>query len=91
MKTIVAVFLLLVSTSLLAARPDCSLNPGGCANISPSANNSPRPDCSLTPQGCANNSPSNVGGGIAAVPEPGSLALIGFGLAGLIASRRRKK
>ncbi|MGD8620140.1 MAG: PEP-CTERM sorting domain-containing protein [Gammaproteobacteria bacterium] len=28
---------------------------------------------------------------IAAVPEPGSIALIGLGLAGLIVARRRKK
>ena len=85
MKTIVAVFLLLVSTSLLAARPDCSLMPGGCVG------NPPVSDCSLNPSLCANNSPSNAGGRIAAVPEPGSSALIGFGLAGLIAARRRKK
>jgi len=69
MKTIMTVLLLLVSTSLLADRPDCSLTPGGCVG----------------------NPPGREKVNIAAVPEPGSLALIGLGVAGLIAARRRKK
>ena len=36
MKTIVGVFLLLVSTSLLADRPECSYTPGACAGGVPS-------------------------------------------------------
>jgi hypothetical protein len=36
MKTVIAVFLLMSSTSLLAARPDCSYDPGGCRNGVPS-------------------------------------------------------
>lgn len=66
MKTIMAVFLLLVSTSLLADRPECSYTPGGCAGGIPS-------------------------GKVAAVPEPGTLALIGLGAAGFVVARRRKK
>jgi hypothetical protein len=66
MKTIMAVFLLLVSTSLLAERPECSFTPGACAGGVPS-------------------------GRAAAVPEPGTLALIGLGAAGLVVARRRKK
>jgi hypothetical protein len=38
MKAIMAVVLLLVSTALLAERPDCSLTPQGCAAISPGHN-----------------------------------------------------
>ena len=39
MKAIMAVFLLLASTSLLAdRRPDCSMTPGGCAEAAPGQN-----------------------------------------------------
>jgi len=69
MKTIMAVLLLLISTSLMADRPLCSQTPGGCVG----------------------NPPGLVKGNIAAVPEPGSLALIGLGAAGLIVARRRKR
>jgi hypothetical protein len=69
MKTIMAVFLLLVSTSLLAVQPVCP---------------SDFPACKANP-------PSLTGGRIAAVPEPGVLALIGLGMAGLVVARRRKK
>ena len=73
MKTIMTVFLLLVSTSLLADnRPICSGDPGACAGGGPSSR-------------------SNAGGNITAVPEPGTLALIGLGAAGLVVARRRKK
>jgi len=69
MKTTIAVLLLLTSTSLLADRPECSLEP----------------------RGCVGNPPGNANGRIADVPEPGSIALIGLGLAGLIAARRQKR
>jgi hypothetical protein len=69
MKTIIAVFLLLVSTSLMADRPLCSQTPGGCVG----------------------NPPGLAKGKIAAVPEPGPLALTGLGVAGLIVARRRKR
>ena len=67
MKTFMAVFLLLVSSSLLADRPDCSLTPGGCVGNPPGRNE------------------------VAAVPEPGTLALIGLGMAGLVVARKRKR
>jgi hypothetical protein len=50
-----------------------------------------RPDCSLTPGGCVGNQPGLAIGRSAAVPEPGALALIGLGMAGLVVARRRKK
>ena len=68
MKTIMAVFLLLVSTSLLADRP---------TECNPNANY----------HACDNFQARNTN----AVPEPGSLALIGLGFAGLVLVRKRKK
>ena len=70
MKIIMAVLLLLVSTSLLADKPNCYQNPNFPA--------------------CKNNPPGLTGGSVAAVPEPGTLALIGMGAAGLVFARRRK-
>ena len=66
MKTIMAVFLLLVSTSALADRPECSYTPGACAGGVPSNRN-------------------------AQVPETGTLALLGLGVAGLAVWRRQKR
>jgi len=71
MKTLIAVLLLLVSSSLLAAKPDCFQNPDFPA--------------------CRNNPPGLTGGNIASVPEPGTLTLIGLGMAGLVAAKRRKR
>jgi hypothetical protein len=68
MKAIMAVFLLLVSTSLLADRP---------TECNPQANY----------HACDNFQARNAN----AVPEPGTLALIGLGAAGLVVARRRKK
>jgi hypothetical protein len=68
MKTIMAVFLLLVSTSLLAGRPtECNPNANSYA--------------------CNNFQARNA----VSVPEPGSLALIGLGIAGVVLARKRKK
>ena len=73
MRTIMAVFLLLVSTSLLADnRPICSGDPGICRDG-------------------LQSSRSNAGGNVTAVPEPGTLALIGLGVAGLVLARKRKR
>ena len=72
MKTILALSLLMISTSPLADRPDCSLTPGDCRGGVPSDR-------------------SNAGGNFAAIPEPGTLALIGMGVAGLVVARRRKR
>jgi len=36
MKTIMAIFLLLISTSVLADRPACTETPGGCKDWNPS-------------------------------------------------------
>jgi hypothetical protein len=49
-----------------------------------------RPDCTLTPGGCVGNPPGKGLNEIAAVPEPGTAALIGMELAGLVIARRRK-
>ena len=49
-----------------------------------------RPDCTLTPGGCVGHPPGKGLNENAAVPEPGTLALIGMGLAGLVIARRRK-
>jgi len=70
-----AVLLLLVSTSLLAEKPDCNLNPGF-------------PACNHNPPGLTGG---NAAVAVAAVPEPGTLALIGLGAAGLIVGRIRKR
>jgi hypothetical protein len=72
MRTILAGFLMLVSTSLLAGRPECSYTPGACSGGVPSGN-------------------INHTNDIASVPEPGTLALIGLGAAGLVVARKRKR
>ena len=50
-----------------------------------------RPLCSQTPGGCVGNPPGHTKNNIAAVPEPGSLGLIGLGLAGMMVARKRKR
>ena len=76
MKTVMTVFLLLVSTPLLAERPECSYTPGACAGGVPSNKNLFVP------------SPSTLA---ASILEPSTLALLGLGVAGLAIGRRRKK
>ena len=71
MKTVLAVFLLLVSTSLLAVKPDCIQNPDFPA--------------------CKQNPPGLLKGNMVSVPEPGTLVLLGLGLAGLVVARKYKK
>ncbi len=53
-----------------------------------------KPDCNLNPDfpACQRaNPPGLAGGKVTSIPEPGTLALIGLGAAGLIAVRKRKK
>ena len=76
MKTILAVLLLLISTSLLAKAKPCNPN----ANFHA---------CEGHTRG--NNLYGPTGGNIAAVPEPGTLALLGLGMAGLVVARKRKR
>jgi len=66
MKTLTAVFLLLVSTSALAQKPPCSYEPQGCVGNPPGLNKT------------------------STVPVPGTLALLGLGIAGLAIARKRR-
>jgi hypothetical protein len=78
MKTIMAVLMLLVSTSLLAAKPVCyegSTFPA-CVNAN------------VTPPGLG---PGLTENNVHSVPEPGTLALLGLGMAGLVVARTRKR
>jgi hypothetical protein len=52
-----------------------------------------RPECSYTPGACRNGAPSGESNdtNIASVPEPGALALIASGAAGLVLARKRKR
>ena len=54
------------------------------------ANN--RPPCSYEPGACRGGVPSGriTENNIATIPEPGTLALLGIGLAGLIVARKRR-
>ncbi len=68
MKTIMAVFLLLLSTSVLAKQPECArINPQTC-----SQGRGPGPN------------------EFATVPVPGTLALMGLGVAGLVVVLKRR-
>jgi len=76
MKPIMAVLMLLVSTSTLADKPVCP---------DPSF-----PACNVEPPGLMNTT-SEVTGSSATVPEPGTLALMGLGLAMTVLVRARKR
>ena len=79
MKTIMAVFLLLVSTPLLAANRDC--NPSdNCIEVGKKP---------LITVG-QNNRGIQASLADAQVPEPPIFALIGVGMAGLLLMRKRK-
>jgi hypothetical protein len=85
MKTGIAVLMLLASNPLLADKPLCSETPGGCVGNPPG--NEVR-----------NQQGHDVGGyngqvedKTATVPEPGPLALLVLGLAGMLVARKRKR
>jgi len=78
MKTLMAVFLLLASTLALADKPECSYTPGGCVGNPPGLDKKPNVIVSTVQP-------------FTAVPVPGTAALIGLGIAGLVVIRNRKK
>ena len=92
-KIAFALFLALTSSSLLADRPDCSWIPGGCANPHGNAFAYGRtkdvPDNAYAYSGVVDDSVVDIQTAVA-VPEPGSLALVGSGLAGMAVARKRK-
>ena len=106
MKTGIALLLLLAANPLLADKPLCSETPGGCVG-NPPGHLLDKPPCSQTPGGCVGNPPGSdvrneqghTGGGYnthvadktATVPEPGPLALLVLGLAGMFFARKRKR
>jgi hypothetical protein len=106
LKTGIAVLMLLASNPLLADKPLCSETPGGCLG-NPPGHLLNKPECSQTPGGCAVNPPGyevrnqqghkvgsyngQVEDKTATVPEPGPLALLVLGLAGMLVARKRKR
>jgi len=52
-----------------------------------------QPDCLQNPNfpACKSSPRGLSGGNIASVPEPGTLTLLGLGMAGLLVAKRRKR
>jgi len=89
MKTIMAVFLFLISTSSLADKPPWVVRGNPNCSDPPCEKEVPVGGGKLIPVG--QGSSGSQSNGIASIPEPSTLALMGLGAAGLVFVRRRKR